>query len=411
VSSRRREVDVLVVGAGPAGLAVATRLAGAGVGVEVLEREREPGGIPRHSHHTGFGVRDLRRIVSGPTYARRRSELAARAGAYIRVETTATGWTGERELEVVSPAGIERIAARAVVLATGARERPRSARLVPGDRPAGVFTTGELQQAVYLHRERIGTRAVIVGAEHVSFSAALTLHHAGVRVVAMLTELPSHQSFAVFRYGAAIRFRFPVLYGRTVVGLRGRRRLAAVETRTASGVRESLACDTVVFTGDWIPDHELARRGGLAIDRGTKGPAVDAELRTSVPGVFAAGNLVHPVETADLVALEGERLASAVERHLAGAESAATVAVSVEPPLRWICPNRVGPPASPLLGWFTYRTAAPVRRARVAVEQDGRRLYEQRYRHELVPSRPCRLDPAWIAKVDASGPEVVVRLT
>ena len=124
--------DVVIVGAGPAGLTAARYLRTSGVpSVLVLEREAEAGGIPRHSDHLGYGVRDLRTLLSGPAYARRLAERAEAAGADIRLSTTVTGWAGDRSLLVTSPQGRRRIDARAVVLATGARERPRSARLVP----------------------------------------------------------------------------------------------------------------------------------------------------------------------------------------------------------------------------------------------------------------------------------------
>ena len=140
----------------------------------------------------------------------------------------------------------------------------------------------------------------------------------------------------------------------------------------AAGDRELLPCDTVVFTGDWIPDHELARHGRLAIDPGTNGPEVDASLHTSVPGVFAAGNLIHPVETADVVALEADRLAALVARFLEdGAAAPPTVPLRVEPPLTWIAPNRVGSSsAAPLLGRFTFLTA---RRSSCATPSPSRR--------------------------------------
>jgi thioredoxin reductase len=407
-----RTVDVLVIGAGPAGLAVGAELARSGAGrVEILEREREPGGIPRHSHHTGFGLRDLHRLLTGPEYARRRFELATEGGATVRTQTTVTGWSGALAVDVVSPGGHERIEARAIVLATGARERPRAARLVPGTRPAGVFTTGELQQSVYLHGETMGGRAVIVGAEHVSFSAALTLAHCGSRVAAMVSELPRHQTYAGFRIGAAARFRFPLLTGRSVVGIHGRQRVEAVEVRDGAGSCQLIACDTVVFTGDWIPDHELARRGGLAIDPGTNGPAVDTSLRTSARGVFAAGNLIHPVETADVVGLEAQRLATAVADFLEnGLSSAPDVSLHVAPPLKWIAPNRIRSSSlEPLLGRFTFRTSTFVGRSHIVVEQDDRRLHEQRIR-ALVPNRPYGLHAGWLAQVDGLGPPVVVRL-
>ncbi len=407
---REREVDVLVVGAGPAGLTAAAVLSGAGAGrVEVLEREADAGGIPRHSFHPGYGLLDLRRPMDGPSYARRLAETAVSAGADVRTRTTVTGWAGPRALDVTCADGLERVTARAVVLATGARERPRSARWVPGDRPAGVYTTGQLQQAVYLKQQEIGTRAVVVGAEHVSFSAAVTLAHAGVRVVAMVTEWARPQTYQAFRLGARLRYGFPVLTSTRVAALRGRGRVEAVELQHDDGRTASVRCDTVVFTGDWIPDHELAVTGGIDVDLGTKGPVVDGGLRTSVPGIFAAGNLLHPVTTADVAALDGRHVADGVVAHLGGApwpgEGVPLVAAGS---LRWLAPQRlvVGarPPRHGLVAWGDAFVAVPT----VHVEQDARVLHHGRWRHPLVPQRPFALPRDWWDDVLPTGGEVVV---
>ena len=182
----------VIIGGGPSGLAAAIELRQLGIGpVTVIEREREAGGIPRHSAHTGFGLRDLRTVLSGPRYAERYRDLAADAGADLVTETMVTEWEGDRLLNLTGPAGREQIEPPAVVLATGCRERPRSARLVPGSRPSGVMTTATLQQLVHLRGEKVGSRAVIVGAEHVSFSAVATLAHAGASVAGLVTELPT----------------------------------------------------------------------------------------------------------------------------------------------------------------------------------------------------------------------------
>jgi len=170
---------VVVVGAGPAGLAAARELGTAGVGpVVVVEREAAAGGVPRHCDHSGFGLQDLRRSLTGPAYARLLTRRATAAGVALRLSTTATDVADDGSVALVGPDGIDVVRPRAVVLATGARERPRSARLVPGDRPAGVFTTGQLQQWVLLAHLPVGRRAVVVGAEHVAYSAVLTLRHA-----------------------------------------------------------------------------------------------------------------------------------------------------------------------------------------------------------------------------------------
>src|SRR6202035_2421703 len=132
-------VDALVIGAGPAGLAAATALRAGGAGpVMVLDREDEAGGTPRLCEHTGFGLRDLRRVLNGPAYARRWVQRAATSGVDIRTRSMVTSWAGPGKAEVTCPDGLLEVNARAVVLATGARERPRSARLVPGTRPSGI---------------------------------------------------------------------------------------------------------------------------------------------------------------------------------------------------------------------------------------------------------------------------------
>ena len=139
MSPASERADVAIVGAGPAGLTAATQLAATGLNIVVLERESHAGGIPRHSDHLGYGMRDMHTFINGPTYARRLVAGATAAGADIRTTAMVTGWT-EGQLDITSPRGRSRLQARAVILATGARERPRSARMIPGDRPAGVYT-------------------------------------------------------------------------------------------------------------------------------------------------------------------------------------------------------------------------------------------------------------------------------
>ena len=387
-----RSVDVLIVGAGPAGLATALALAHEGLDVEVIEREHEAGGIARHSNHQGYGVRDLHRIMNGPAYARHYVEAVTRSGVRLRTGVSATDWTDTRTLSVTSPAGLETIRARAVVLATGARERPRSARMVAGTRPPGVYTTGQLQQLVYLHGRSLEGRAVIVGAEHVSYSAAVTLHHAGARVVAMLTNQPRHQSYAAFDVVARRRYRFGLQPLTTVTRLVGRERLEGVEVRHVNGATELIGADLVVFTGDWVADHELARLGGLDLDRATTGPMIDSALATSVEGVFAAGNLVHPVETADVVALDGRHVARSVASFLRARpgqlEAPTRVEVLVEPPLRWIAPQRLAPGVAPSRGRFILHTTEFASRPTVTVNQGDNVVHRQRLAHTISPNRP-----------------------
>ncbi|MCT4357009.1 NAD(P)/FAD-dependent oxidoreductase [Streptomyces sp. Je 1-79] len=405
-----RVVDVLVVGAGPAGLAAAARLAATGGGryrIEVLEREPEAGGVPRHCAHGGFGLADLRRPLDGPGYARRLVRAAHGAGASVRTGVSATGWAGPLTLDVTAPTGLERITARAVVLATGARERPRSARLVPGTRPAGVLTTGELQQSVDTYgvrRERLGRRAVLIGAEPVAHHAARVLRRAQVDVVAMVTEQPRGPR----RFGDPAPP--PLLAGATVTELLGRGRLAGIRVRHADGRSSTIRCDTVVFTGDWIPDHELARAGGVPLDAGTRGPAVDGSFRTASAGIFAAGNVLRGIESAGAAAAEGRGAADAVLRYLSGEHwPVSAVPLTAEEPVAWVAPNRVADAADARS--FLLRVREPLTRPLVEVSQDGRLLHRGRLLGTAWPHRSVRLSGGWAREVDPAGGPVEVRAT
>ena len=313
---KRTEVDALIVGGGPAGLAAAIELKKNGVkNVRVIEREKDAGGVPRHSFHPGYGLRDFKQFLSGPKYAQKYVAAALAAGVQISTSSTATKWVSDYEMEVTSPTGLETITARAIILATGARERARAARAVPGKRPAGIYTTGSLQQSTYLENLRIGTRAVIVGAEHVSFSAVMTLKHAGVKTVAMLTDKKTHETVGIVRWALGLWYRFKLITKSEIVEVLGDKSVTGVRIRR-DGKENVIACDTIVFTGNWIPDNELARRGGFDIDATYKSPLVDSDSQMQRPGIYAIGNLVLPIKAADKCAVDARAVAKKVAAKL-----------------------------------------------------------------------------------------------
>lgn len=417
---KHEAIDVLIVGAGPAGLSAALELKHLGVkNVVVAERESEAGGIPRFCHHTGFGIRDLHRVYVGPRYARHYVERAKREGIDVRTKTTITGWedTVETRLRYSSPQGIGIFDAKAVVLATGVRERPRAARLIPGKRPAGIFTTGSLQRFVYDKKIPIGKRAVIVGAELVSFSAVMTLRHAGVDVVAMTTKLPAHQlkfPYNVAKWGLMdVLGKTPVYTLSDVQEIVGDKRVQAVKlSHVESGKTTSLDCDTVVFTGDWIPEHEIARLGGITINSGTLGPQVDPHFRTSKPGVFAAGNLLHGAETADVSALEGRSVAKEVKDFLTSSVWATeTLRIAKMKPIAWVYPNSISSDNAEGIGTLSFRVAEILKRSAVKVYQGEQLLYAQRF-PSLIPENTYKLSVSRFRNFDtnARSKEIIVRI-
>ena len=422
----KKQTDILIVGAGPAGLAAALELKKLGVkDIVVAEREPEGGGIPRLCGHTGFGMLDLYRVMNGPSYARKYREMAEKAEIKIYTNTTLTGWNEaltsplsyqEREcatLDFTSPNGIGSMEAKAVLLATGVRERPRSARLVPGTRPEGVFTTGSLQRFVYESHLPVGKKAVIVGAEVVSLSAVVTLLHAGVRVENMITELPRHQLYLPIFLPAKILYadilaRTKILTSRQVTNIFGNKRVEGIEvTAIDSGTSEVIECDTVIFTGNWIPENELGRRGDVETLKPSLGPQVDSMFRTSQYGIFAAGNLLRGVERADVAALEGRRAAHSISRFLENAKwSANRVPVQVEPPLDWICPNVISDSAPPV---YRFQSREFRYNLKLVIYQ-GERMLHTEYFSRLPANIPLKLTSKWSDQVNQSGEPVRILL-
>lgn len=402
---------VVIVGAGPAGLAAARALGRIGAGeVLVLEREAAAGGVPRHCAHQGFGLRDLRRPLSGPSYAALRVRLAREAGAEVLAEATVTALHPDGRLEVTSPAGREELRPRALLLACGCRERPRSARMIAGDRPAGVMTTGTLQQLVQSGAD-VGRRAVVVGAEHVSFSALATLAHAGASAACMTTEFPRHQSLNAFRFGSALRWRVPLLTHTRLEAINGTERVEAVVLRDLrTGARKTVPCDTVVLSADWIPDHELAAAAGAELDTGSRGPVVDCSLRTSLAGVFAAGNILRGAEPADAAALEGEHAAAGITSFLADGRWPRRVRITCEAPLRWVSPGAIAAELRrPPRGAFALRCGELLAGAFAEVTQGRRRLWRGRL-GALSPGRSRLLDGRLVWAVDPEGGPIRIAL-
>ena len=305
---KKSKTELLVVGGGPSGLALASQMSKDKKSkVRLLERELIAGGIPRHSFHPGYGIRDLHKFMSGPNYANYYVALAKKNGVDISVSSTAFDWAGEKTLAISSPQGIEEITAERIVLATGAREKTRNSRMVPGSRPQGIFTTGSLQQSVYLQNQFIGNRAVIIGSEHVSYSAILTLKHAGVKTVALIEDGPRTQSYQAVSMTTKMIFGYHFYVNSQLINIAGVDRVSSVTIKR--GLEEIvIECDTLIFTGNWIPDNELAKRGNIEIDSETKSPLVNSQYETSRDGIYAVGNLLLPIKSADQCVLDTRKI-------------------------------------------------------------------------------------------------------
>ncbi|WP_395015227.1 FAD-dependent oxidoreductase [Dongia sp.] len=335
------ERDVIILGAGPAGLAAATELARHNVGrIAVLDREQTAGGIPRHCGHLGFGWNEYRKVMTGPAYARHLTEMAG--GAELKLGVTALRLEPGGIIQTTGAEGPQTWKGRAVLLALGARETPRSARLTSGARPWGVMNTGALQQFVYLHGQRPFERPVIVGSELVAFSTLMTLRHVKVRPVAMIEAGPRITARRPGDWIARLGFGVPVLLNTALLRILGHGQVEGVEIDRGNGP-ERLDCDGVVFTGKFRPENALLAGSHLAVDPGTQGPAIDQFWRCSDPAFFAAGNLLRGIETAGQCWREGCAAGRIIAATLLGKLQPAQTGIPVQAAgaLAYVYPQRL----------------------------------------------------------------------
>ncbi len=306
--------DLLVIGAGPAGLSAAIAARRLGLSVTVLEREAEAGGAPRHCGHPGFGMRDFARLWTGPRYAHTLRERAD--GIDLRCGHAVTMLRPGGVVAVSGPNGPYDLAGHRVLLASGIRETPRAARLISGGRPFGILTTGALQRFVYLHHRLPCRNPIIVGSEIVAFSAILTLRHLGARPRMIIDEAPRLRSPALVALGSRLVFGVPVKADVEIIEIEGEKRVEAL-TFEHDGRRQTVTCDGVVFSGDWVPEATLARLHPMGIDATTCGPRVDAAFRTTDPHIYAAGNVLRSVRSSGPCAIDGRNAAASIAADLA----------------------------------------------------------------------------------------------
>jgi NADPH-dependent 2,4-dienoyl-CoA reductase/sulfur reductase-like enzyme len=350
-----RRCDVLVIGSGPAGLAAATQARREGAErVLILERNDALGGILPQCIHNGFGVRVFQHDLTGPEYAARWARQAEEAGVAFLPRTMVLAIEPGPVVVASSTAGLARVETKALVLAMGCRERPRGALAIPGARPAGVYTAGTAQRLVNIEGYMPGHRFVILGSGDIGMIMARRLTLEGAEVVAMVEILPYISGLRRNLVQCVRDFDIPLHLCTTVTQVRGAARVEGVTIsqvdarwQPVAGTAQELACDTLLLSAGLIPENELSRMAGVVLDPLTGGPVVDERCATNVPGLYAAGNVVHVYDLVDDVtesALRAGRYAAAYAR---GAGEAQGNAIAVQPGenVRHVVPQHLHPSA------------------------------------------------------------------
>ena len=316
-----REYELVIIGGGPAGLAAAVAAHKAGIrDILILERDNELGGILNQCIHNGFGLHTFKEELTGPEYAGRFIEQVKELGIPYKLNTMVLDLAEDKTVTAMNREdGLFQLKPKAVILAMGCRERPRGALNIPGYRPAGIYTAGTAQRLVNMEGYLPGRKCVILGSGDIGLIMArrMTLEGAEVKVVAELMPYSGGLKRNIVQ--CLDDFGIPLKLSHTVVDIKGRERLegitlARVENgKPIPGTEEYYECDTLLLSCGLIPENELSRAAGVDINPITNGPAVNESLETSVPGVFAAGNVLHVHDLVDYVSEE----AAAAGRHAA----------------------------------------------------------------------------------------------
>jgi thioredoxin reductase len=306
--------DVVVIGSGPGGLAAAVAAKKEGAqDVLVIERDMELGGILVQCIHNGFGVEIFKEDLPGPSYAQRFIDEVSSLGVEILLDTMVLDITPQRKIYASNKQlGFVEIEARSIVLAMGCRERSRPQIRIPGTRPVGVYTAGTAQRWVNVEGYMPGNQVVILGSGDIGMIMARRLTFEGAKVERVLEVMPYLTGLTRNYVQCLLDFDIPLQLRHTVKRVLGNNCVEAVEAvqvdekwNPVPGSEEIIPCDTLLLSVGLIPENELSRKAGIKLDPITNGPFVDDNFQTNIPGIFAAGNVVHVYDLVDWVTQAG----------------------------------------------------------------------------------------------------------
>ena len=411
----RKICDVAVIGAGPAGLAaaVAARKEGA-EHVIVIERDKKPGGILQQCIHPGFGLTLFKEELTGPEYAHRFIVQAKEENVEFLFNSMVLEVNEHQVTCLQEENGVVVVEAKSIVLAMGCRERTRPGIRIPGTRPAGVYTAGAAQRLINRQNKLVGRNIVILGSGDIGMIMARRLTLEGAKVLAVVEIMDYLAGLTRNRVQCLDDFGIPLYLSHTVTKVEGNERVTGVRVAKVDENRKPIPetewlipCDTLLLSVGLIPENELSVAASVELSPVTKGPVVNQYMQTSIPSVFACGNVVHVNDLADNVSLESERAGKAAAQYALGKLPEAKKVVRMTPGknVRYLCPQKFAvaegenAPAD-----IFFRVCAPQRGVRILARDAEKQLLEaKRQRVNPGEMEHVRISPDQIA-----GDEVIV---
>lgn len=388
-----KNVDLVVIGGGPAGMAAALSAREKGISdILILERDKELGGILNQCIHNGFGLHTFKEELTGPEYAARYVEMVREQQIPSLLHTMVVDVQGGEPCVVTAmnrEQGMFRIQAKAVVLAMGCRERSRGAMNIPGFRPAGIYSAGTAQRYVNIEGRMPGKEIIVLGSGDIGLIMARRMKWEGADVKMVCELMPYSSGLARNIQQCLVDQDIPLKLSTTVVNIHGKERLTGVtiaqvdeNKKPIPGTEEYVPCDTLLLSVGLLPENELSRGLELAMDPVTGGAKVDEGRQTSVPGVYACGNVLHVHDIVDFVSKEsmiaGKSAALYSKKVKNGKQAEAVQAVEIRPvgQVRYTVPQR----ASLTEAFSIYcRVAQPLENGSFVLKADGQEVLQRKF--------------------------------
>lgn len=382
--------QLVVIGGGPAGLAAAIAAKKAGLDeIVILERDERLGGILNQCIHNGFGLHTFHEELTGPEYAQRFIDEVKDLGIDCLLNTMVLDLDADKKVTFVNENGLQTIQADSIVLAMGCRERPRGALNIPGYRPAGIYSAGTAQKLVNIDGLMPGRNVVILGSGDIGLIMARRMSLEGAKVHVVAELMPYSGGLKRNIVQCLDDFGIPLKLSHTIVDIKGKERVERVvltqvdeNRRPVAGTEVEYPCDTLLLSCGLIPENELSKKAHIKMNTVTNGPLVNESLETSVPGVFACGNVLHVHDLVDFVSQEaavaGRRAAQYVLKDLPDTKQ--EIGIKTRGIVRYTVPGTIDPDRMAEEQVVRFRVGEVMQNGSINVWLDDRRMVHKKRR-------------------------------